>query len=163
MMRWRAQDEHTAQAKAERERYLQDRGKLQKLKAQVQAESAGRALKVRQVHMEEKGKEERDRQVKATSFIQHQRELAIRKRDEKTKMDFQRDAILSEFREQLRRGGQLNVDELAKKYGIDIEELRRRVEEAGKRGKSEQTEQPEEGRDAQLQSGLEAQPGMDAQ
>jgi hypothetical protein len=87
--------------------------------------------------------------LKAQLFIQHQRDLAVRKRDEKTKLDFQKAAILSEFREQLRKGGQINVDDLAKKYKLDIEELRRRVEQEGRDEHTKQTGDDREGAGAQ--------------
>jgi hypothetical protein len=143
-LNWKKQDEHTKKTKEDRERWMADRANLQKLRLQLQNEGAERARRMRKVLLDEKGRESEDRQARAQAFVQNQRELAMRKRDEKTKLDFQKAAILEEFREQLRKGGKLDVEQLALKYGLDIEELRRKVEEGG-RPQAVDTEQEEGG------------------
>jgi colicin import membrane protein len=124
---WKSQDEHTQQTQAEREQTAQDHARLSRLRRDLQIESALRVQKMRQIQFEDPTKDNQDRQAKAVQFVQHKQELAIKKRDERTKLDFRNREINSEFRESLRRGGKINVGELARRFSLDIDALRRRV------------------------------------
>jgi hypothetical protein len=125
--KWRTDDERAEEAKAKRESEIRDRAELQKLKEELQAESAAIVKKRREIHLKEKSEESGERQERAEIYMENLRELALRKRDEKTKLDFQKEAVISQFHEEMRKGGNVDVELLSKRYGLDLEELKKRV------------------------------------
>jgi hypothetical protein len=127
--RWGRDDDRAEEAKSQHDTEVHDRAELQKLKEELQAENAERVRKMRQLHLQEKGEEAQERQTRAHLYLENQQVLALRKREQKTKLDFEKAALISEFKENLRKGGNVNVEVLAKKFGLDLDELRKRVGE----------------------------------
>jgi hypothetical protein len=127
--KWQREEELVEEAKARNQKQLQNQVNLQNLRDNLQRENASRMAKIRQIEIEEKQQESLERQRRAQKFVDSQTELAWKKRDEKTRLDFKKAAILSEFREELKRGGKIDVNELSRRYDLNIDELRRRVEE----------------------------------
>ena len=63
--------------------------------------------------------------------------MAIKKRDQAIALDFQKHVAINNFREMMRKVGGIDIDALAKKYDIDIESLRKRVNEGIKGNRSQ--------------------------
>jgi hypothetical protein len=130
--KWVRNDESVEEAKARSQKQLQNQVNLQNLRDNLQRENASRMAKIRQIEIEEKQQESAERQRRAQKYVDKQTELAWKKREQQTRLDFKKEAILSEFREELKRGGKIDVNELSRRYDLDIDELRRRVEEGDK-------------------------------
>jgi hypothetical protein len=129
MEKWARDDQHTAEAKARNHKHVENQVRLQKLRDDLQAENARRMARIRQLTSDEKQEESGERQRRAQEYVDNQIQLAWKKRDAKTQLDFKKAAMVSEFREQLKRGGKLDVEELSQRFGLDIDEMRRRVED----------------------------------
>jgi hypothetical protein len=130
--KWARDDQHTADAKARNQRQIENQAKLQKLRSDLQEENAARIATVRQMQLEEKQEESDERQRRAHEYVENQILLAWKKRDARTQLDFKKAAMLSEFREEMKRGGKIDLDELSRRFGVDIAEMRRRLEESDK-------------------------------
>jgi hypothetical protein len=127
--RWQEKEEASARARAQRELELKNKVRLQQLRDQFQAENARKIERLRKIEQDEKEQERQERQQRAALYLKLQEELAIKKRESQTKLEFQKAAILEEFRERMKRGGKLDIEGLAKSYDLDLDELRRRVDD----------------------------------
>jgi hypothetical protein len=125
--KWERDDEHTEQTKLQRDWEIHDRAELQKLREELQAENAERVRRMREMHMDEKSEESQERQARALVYCQNQQTLALRKREQKIRLDFEKAALVTEFRDKLRKKGRINVELLARQFGLDLDELRKKV------------------------------------
>ena len=66
-----------------------------------------------------------ERQQKASDFVEQQKQSATKRVDNRTRLDYEKAAIIDEFRDRVRRGD--NIEMLAKEYNIDISRLKKQT------------------------------------
>jgi hypothetical protein len=108
---------------------------IQKVLDKLRDDAADRMAKQHQAKRKRQGETAAQREARAIVYVEQERELALKKRDAATLLDFKKEATIHEFRELMKRGGNLNIEALAKRFDIDLEYLRHRVEES-KRAKT---------------------------
>jgi hypothetical protein len=105
---------------------------IQKVVDKLRDEIADRQAKQLHAKRQRQGELATHREARALTYVDQQRVLALKKRDAATLLDFKKAETIHEFREFMKKGGRLNIDALAKKFNIDLEYLRRKVEELRK-------------------------------
>jgi hypothetical protein len=90
-------------------------------------EGAERRAKQFQAKRERQEVDRKEREAVALLYVESVQELAIKKRDTATELTFKKEAAIHGFREFIARGGRLDIDVIGKKFGIDVEFLRQKV------------------------------------
>ncbi|OHS94707.1 hypothetical protein TRFO_39111 [Tritrichomonas foetus] len=128
--RWNEEKEKSDKAKFMHEEEIRKKAALQKLRDKIQNENVERQRRMKEMDQQEKGAVSQERQMKATLYVSTKQELAMKKREAMTQLDFKKSDILTTFRNEMKKGGKIDIDNLAKTYGVDIEQLRKKVEES---------------------------------
>jgi hypothetical protein len=112
---------------AKKEEDMQKIVAVRKIRDMFRDQSAERHLKQEKAKRERLDVDRKEREAVALSYVQSVRELAITKREAATELTFKQEATIRGFRELLARGGKLDIEVIGKKFGIDVEYLREKV------------------------------------
>lgn len=107
---------------------------IQKLHDRLRNEAAERKEKQQNYKIQKKGEINQEREKNAIQQQIVKQEIADRTREASQQLSFKKEKAIFEFREMVKRQGQLDLNELAKKYDIDVEVLKEKVAES-RRGK----------------------------
>jgi len=127
---WEEEDKRVFLAKKAKEDRIEQMVALQKLKDKIRDETAGMIEKQVEIKIKEKAEISADREERALIYVHHKAEEAERKKQIAIQLAFKKEEIMNKFNEILRKGGQLNINELAQEFNIDVEVLKKRVEES---------------------------------
>jgi hypothetical protein len=122
-------EQRVAEVRKQREDELTKRVMLQKMKDQIRDENAVRKQRQVEYRQKTKGDVSGERARKATEYVELQQQIAWKKQDAAAELEFKKAAVIQEFREMMKRGGQMDIDALARKFDIDVEMLRAKVAE----------------------------------
>ena len=82
----------------------------------------------RQYEQEEIARKKQEREQKALRQMQMNQNLGKKRREQSIQTTFKRTEIINSFKEFMKEGGNPDVEELARKYNIDLESLKSKVE-----------------------------------
>jgi hypothetical protein len=85
-----------------------------------------------------------EREKKALLLMELQRVLGKKRKEAALQSQFRRTEVLSEFKEFLKEGGEPNLEALATRFNLDLEEIKKKVEEGNRRPLSAHTESTSE-------------------
>jgi hypothetical protein len=106
---------------------------IQKLKDQIQTENAERKQRQREYWIKEKRDLTEAREARALQYVSTRQEIVHKKQDAAAEREQKKGVVITEFRQLMKRGGDLDIEQLAKKFDIDLEVLRERVADANRR------------------------------
>ena len=137
--KWQAEDENVIKVQKEKQEEMLKNYAMKRMRDKIRDQNAIIEANKKNFQIHKKEELSKERQLKADEYRQNKHELAIKKRDKAIALDFQKHAAINDFREMMRKGGEIDMDALAKKYDIDIESLRKRVNE-GRKGNRNQSQ-----------------------
>jgi len=99
-----------------------------RLKTQITEENAKFLQKQKEIMLEDKILEKEEREAKALAKVDLKRRLGQKRKEAMIQSIFKKQTALSEFREILSQGGEPDIEALAKRFNLDIDELRQKVD-----------------------------------
>lgn len=126
--KWIIEDENVEKVQNEKKIEIIRNSAINKIKDKFHYQDAVISSNKEKFELEKKEQLDNERHLRAAQYCNFKHEMALRKRDRAMRLDLRKHDVICDFQEMMKKGGSININSLAKKYDIDIESLRLKVQ-----------------------------------